>query len=337
MMEQNLTKAIIEMQHQQRLMEKKLDVVGILQSKAQQTYQVLDASVQNQNALLKEIDYASAIQNNDQLHDYILTLKGQRMDIHEDMGKIIERVGQMQKDMDITHQHLKQTLDAQGESQDFASQAILEALFNNQKEMTEYVDAKELKAMFKQMETVQQDFDEMASKHKQTQDQTKEVLDQMTYRLEAMSESSRSLATLQAGNIDLLKKANQLLARIDEQLSDVVPSYLEPSTEEILSSYEQLANESSLDETLNESALEVPSNESVSEVPLNESVLEEPSAEEPLQDEEVEEVVEELTDQPVTEVPREVIISLPQDKVSYKDYQPEQAPKKKSFFEKLFG
>lgn len=318
-MEQNLTKATIEMQHQQRLMEKKLDVVGILQSKTQQTYQALDATVQNQNELLKGIDYASIIQNNDQLHDYILALKGQRMDIHDDMGKIIERVEQMQKDMNTTHQHMKQMLDAQGETQDFTSQSMLEALFNNQKEMAEYVDAKPLKVMFKQMETVQQDFDEMANKQKQIQDQTKEVLDQMTYRLEAMSESSHSLAALQAGNTDLLQKANQLLVRIDEQLSDVVPSYLEPSTEEILSSYEQLAKESPLEE------------------PSGESVLEVPSVEEPLLDEEVEEVVEELTDQPVTEVKKEVVISLPQDKVSYKDYKPEQEPKKKSFFEKLFG
>lgn len=348
---EQFTKETIALQHKQRLMEKKLDVVGVLQAKVHQTYESLGTELNNQTQALHQIDYQSAVTTGQQMKESVDKLQVEQRAIKEDMNTLVGKADDIDHMMKVAYDAMIQTIrESAVNNRQLLTQAV-DMVQENKQAIDAYIDAKSLKQLTEDTTQVKESLEKMALDNENLQSQTQDQLSQVAQRLEALRQGGTTLATLQADEVTFLKETEKTLAKIDALLEDAVPSYLEPSADEIINSYEQMAQHQSaaLDEKTiwqdtQEDEFVVPVSYAVAEASNDDEVQEEVQEEvheethEEVQEPVVDEVHDEEVQTPVEqeEVKQQVTIELPNNDVSYDSFQPE-VKKKKSLFAKLFG
>lgn len=237
-----LSQHVIALQHQNRLVEKKIDVVGVIQTKVEnkldETDKLLSTYIEQTEGLSnEEVKYQSV-----ELTNAIDKLKGRQEATAEDLHKLVQQVDTLD---DAMAKSLNETLE-QLDRQQLTNLSQLGSL-SSRIEQIEVASNKHMEHT--QLDGVEMQFDVLSDTVGHVRDENAAanakvdiILGRVAERAKELEDSTTRLSEMNHSFSELMRTVETTLASVDEKVCQASPLYAGPSADDITKSFQELAN-----------------------------------------------------------------------------------------------
>lgn len=356
-----LSNDTIQLQHEIRLTSKKIDVVGVIQSKVRDNIESLRDEVVNYHSDVLKIDTESISEGREQLFEKYKALEAQYAMVVAQLGQLLNETDNINLSLSASRQSALDELNRQQVVTTVQMDNLAESVADASMKLDDHIKHVELSDIESgvvhvggQMETF---LTNIQTSHKQMDDE----LANMNESMDKLSNQQKTIDELNSLFHGTVKTLRETLKSIDDKVCQISPLYTGPSAKDIEDSFNKMASVDishlmhELHDKYQQTTKEVNKDDDIShfmyelnddyqqqteevkddDKQVNEHLNESDDDTEVL-DEDTSDIVEEVSE------PTQIIVTLPEDlqhtsSTSVSDSNVENKHSKKGFFNRLFG
>ena len=238
----NLSQHVIALQHQNRLVEKKVDVVGVIQSK-------VEGKLDDTNELLTQyIEHTNQFSNdqvNSQSEELVKTidgLKSRQENTQTDLHALLEHTTVIDQALTKALEETTGQLERQQLTNLTQLGALSDRIENIDHAANRHMEHTQLTKVEEHFGAVRETVEHVNDENGASNAKIDVILGRISERAKELETSTQQLHDMNDSFADLMSTVETTLASVDEKVCQASPLYSGPSAEEITNSFRELAN-----------------------------------------------------------------------------------------------
>lgn len=238
----NLSQHVITLQHQNRLVEKKIDVVGVIQSKVEgkldDTRKLLAQHIEHTN----QFSNAKVSSQSDELVKTIDVLKGNQEQTKTDVQELLEHTTVIEHALTKALEETTSQLERQQLTNLTQLGALSDRIENIDHAANRHMEYTQLTKVEEHFNAVHETVKHVNDENGTSNTKIDDILERISERAKELETSTQQLYGMNESLAELMSTVESTLASVDEKVCQVSPLYSGPSVEDITNSYRELAN-----------------------------------------------------------------------------------------------
>lgn len=238
----NLSQHVIALQHQNRLIEKKVDVVGVIQSKVEGK---LD---ETNNLLTQYIEHTNQFSNNEvnaQSEELVKTIDGMKTcqeNMQTDLHALLEHTDVIDHALAKALEETTSQLERQQLTNLTQLGALSDRIENIDHAANRHMEHTQLTKVEEHFSAVHKTVEHVNDENGASNAKIDVILEHISERAKELETSTQQLHDMNDSFAELMSTVETTLASVDEKVCQASPLYSGPSAEDITNSYRELAN-----------------------------------------------------------------------------------------------
>ena len=238
----NLSQHVIALQHQNRLAEKKIDVVGVIQSK-------VEGKLDDTNELLTQyIEHTNQFSNdevNSQSEELVKTidgLKSRQENTQADLHALLEHTTVIDQALTKALEETTSQLERQQLTNLTQLGALSDRIENIDHAANRHMEHTQLTKVEEHFSAVHETVEHVNDENGASNAKIDVILGRVSERAKELETSTQQLHDMNESFAELMSTVESTLASVDEKVCQASPLYSGPSAEDITNSFRELAN-----------------------------------------------------------------------------------------------
>lgn len=238
----NLSQHVIALQHQNRLVEKKVDVVGVIQSK-------VEGKLDDTNELLMQyIEHTNQFSNdevNSQSEELVRTidgLKSRQENTQNDLHALLEHTAVIDQALTKALEETTGQLERQQLTNLTQLGALSDRIENIDHAANRHMEHTQLTKVEEHFSAVHETVEHVNDENGASNAKIDVILGRVSERAKELETSTRQLHDMNESFAELMSTVETTLASVDEKVCQASPLYSGPSAEDITNSFRELAS-----------------------------------------------------------------------------------------------
>lgn len=238
----NLSQHVIALQHQNRLVEKKVDVVGVIQSK-------VEGKLDDTNELLTQyIEHTNQFSNdevNSQSEELVKTidgLKSRQEHTQADLHVLLEHTTVIDQALTKALEETTSQLERQQLTNLTQLSALSDRIENIDHAANRHMEHTQLTKVEEHFSAVHETVEHVNDENGASNAKIDVILGRVSERAKELETSTQQLHDMNESFAELMSTVESTLASVDEKVCQASPLYSGPSAEDITNSFRELAN-----------------------------------------------------------------------------------------------
>lgn len=238
----NLSQHVIALQHQNRLVEKKVDVVGVIQSK-------VEGKLDDTNELLTQyIEHTNQFSNdevNSQSEELVKTidgLKSRQENTQADLHALLEHTTVIDQALTKALEETTSQLEHQQLTNLTQLGALSDRIENIDHAANRHMEHTQLTKVEEHFSAVHETVEHVNDENGASNAKIDVILGRVSERAKELETSTQQLHDMNESFAELMSTVESTLASVDEKVCQASPLYSGPSAEDITNSFRELAN-----------------------------------------------------------------------------------------------
>ena len=326
-----LSNDTIQLQHEVRLTSKKVDVVGVIQSKVKDNIESLLNAVSDYHADVLKIDTESISEGREHLVNQYQDLKNQHALVLEQLGQLLDQTDSIDQSLSESRQNALEELNRQQIVTTVQMDNLADSVADASQKLDDHIKQVDLSDIEQGVMHIDSKMETFLSDINASREKMDIELANMSESMDNLSNQQETIGDLNELFHNTVKTLRETLKSIDDKVCQISPLYTGPSARDIEESFNQMASTdiahlmNELHDKYQQTMQGVVGDESSDDV---ESITESEESE-PMEKEKVAE-------------PTSIIVTLPDDapkehSVVENDSNGDSEQPRKGFFSRLFG
>lgn len=238
----NLSQHVIALQHQNRLVEKKVDVVGVIQSK-------VEGKLDDTNELLTQyIEHTNQFSNdevNSQSEELVKTidgLKSRQENTQADLHALLEHTTVIDQALTKALEETTSQLERQQLTNLTQLGALSDRIENIDHAANRHMEHTQLTKVEEHFSAVHETVEHVNDENGASNAKIDVILGRVSERAKELETSTQQLHDMNESFAELMSTVESTLASVDEKVCQASPLYSGPSAEDITNSFRELAS-----------------------------------------------------------------------------------------------
>ena len=238
----NLSQHVIALQHQNRLAEKKIDVVGVIQSK-------VEGKLDDTRELLTQyIEHTNQFSNdevNSQSEELVKTidgLKSRQEHTQADLHALLEHTTVIDQALTKALEETTSQLERQQLTNLTQLGALSDRIENIDHAANRHMEHTQLTKVEEHFSAVHEKVEHVNDENGASNAKIDVILGRVSERAKELETSTQQLHNMNESFAELMSTVESTLASVDEKVCQASPLYSGPSAEDITNSFRELAN-----------------------------------------------------------------------------------------------
>lgn len=238
----NLSQHVISLQHQNRLVEKKVDVVGVIQSKVEGK---LDDTRELLTQYIEHTDQFSNEEVNSQSEELVKTidgLKSRQEHTQADLHALLEHTTVIDQALTKALEETTSQLERQQLTNLTQLGALSDRIENIDHAANRHMEHTQLTKVEEHFSAVHEKVEHVNDENGASNAKIDVILGRVSERAKELETSTQQLHDMNESFAELMSTVESTLASVDEKVCQASPLYSGPSAEDITNSFRELAN-----------------------------------------------------------------------------------------------
>lgn len=238
----NLSQHVIALQHQNRLVEKKVDVVGVIQSK-------VEGKLDDTNELLTQyIEHTNQFSNeevNSQSEELVKTIDGLKLrqeNTQNDLHALLEHTAVIDQALTKALEETTGQLERQQLTNLTQLGALSDRIENIDHAANRHMEHTQLTKVEEHFSAVHEKVEHVNDENGASNAKIDVILGRVSERAKELETSTQQLHDMNESFAELMSTVESTLASVDEKVCQASPLYSGPSAEDITNSFRELAS-----------------------------------------------------------------------------------------------
>lgn len=238
----NLSQHVISLQHQNRLVEKKVDVVGVIQSKVEGK---LDDTSELLTQYIERTNQFSNDEVNAQSEELVKTvdgLKARQESTQKDLHALLEHTDVIDSALAKALEETTSQLERQQLTNLTQLGALSDRIENIDHAANRHMEHTQLTKVEEHFSAVHETVEHVNDENGASNAKIDVILGRISERAKELETSTKQLHGMNDSFAELMSTVETTLASVDEKVCQASPLYSGPSAEDITNSFRELAN-----------------------------------------------------------------------------------------------
>ena len=238
----NLSQHVIALQHQNRLVEKKVDVVGVIQSKVEGK---LDDTRELLTQYIERTNQFSNDEVNSQSEELVKTidgLKSRQEHTQADLHALLEHTTVIDQALTKALEETTSQLERQQLTNLTQLGALSDRIENIDHAANRHMEHTQLTKVEEHFSAVHETVEHVNDENGASNAKIDVILGRVSERAKELETSTQQLHDMNESFAELMSTVESTLASVDEKVCQASPLYSGPSAEDITNSFRELAN-----------------------------------------------------------------------------------------------
>lgn len=238
----NLSQHVISLQHQNRLVEKKVDVVGVIQSKVEGK---LDDTSELLTQYIERTNQFSNDEVNAQSEELVKTvdgLKARQESTQKDLHALLEHTDVIDSALAKALEETTSQLERQQLTNLTQLGALSDRIENIDHAANRHMEHTQLTKVEEHFSAVHETVEHVNDENGASNAKIDVILGRISERAKELETSTQQLHDMNDSFAELMSTVETTLASVDEKVCQASPLYSGPSAEDITNSFRELAN-----------------------------------------------------------------------------------------------
>lgn len=238
----NLSQHVISLQHQNRLVEKKVDVVGVIQSKVEGK---LDDTSELLTQYIERTNQFSNDEVNAQSEELVKTvdgLKARQENTQKDLHTLLEHTDVIDSALAKALEETTSQLERQQLTNLTQLGALSDRIENIDRAANRHMEHTQLTKVEEHFSAVHETVEHVNDENGASNAKIDVILGRISERAKELETSTQQLHDMNDSFAELMSTVETTLASVDEKVCQASPLYSGPSAEDITNSFRELAN-----------------------------------------------------------------------------------------------
>lgn len=236
-----LTTQTIALQHQNRLLEKKVDVVGVIATKVDQKMTQLSDKMSNNVDKLQQLDMDKLNTDSETLTALVGQVSEKRHESLEMFGSLVERVEEIDNFLIESKELAIDELNKQALVHKDQVQNISERVMDIQQGVEKHKEYTKLDSVEDEIQNINEEVQKFSTITEKSVTRLDHILNTVEKHLKQLEEDHKYFQNMQEESESLMTTIGDTMERIDDKVCRVSPLYTAPKLEDIEESYQTLA------------------------------------------------------------------------------------------------
>ena len=237
-----LSNDTVQLQHEIRLASKKVDVVGVIQSKVKDNVESLREAVVDYHSDVLKIDTASISEGREQLFGKYKELETQYEFVINQLDKLLNQTDGIDKALTESRQRALEELDHQQVVTTVQMDNLAESVSEASEKLNDHIKHVDLSDVERGIVHVGDGVDSFLLSVDESHKLMDEELTNINKSLYDLSNQQKTIDELNTLFHDTVKTLRETLKSIDDKVCQISPLYTGPSAKDIEESFSQMAN-----------------------------------------------------------------------------------------------
>ena len=238
---QQLSQNTIQLQHDTRLAAKKIDVVGVIQSKVNDALVDLKDALQQQSDLVRRVDPHTFVIEREQFVQGANELSKQQKAMLVALSNIIDKTDEINKSMTSAKVGVMDELHRQQETNRTQLTNLTTRIDEVNTSVKQHLKITSLENVLKSVDYVEAETNKLARRARDTYKHMENTLHELDEQIGDLRQKSQTVKSLNTTFEQLMDTMSSTLASIDDKVCQASPLYTGPSSDEIEASFRELA------------------------------------------------------------------------------------------------
>lgn len=238
----NLSQHVIALQHQNRLVEKKVDVVGVIQSKVEGK---LDDTCELLTQYIEHTNQFSNDEVNSQSEELVKTidgLKSRQENTQKDLHDLLEHTDVIDNTLAKALEETTSQLERQQLTNLTQLGALSDRIENIDHAANRHMEHTQLTKVEEHFSAVHEKVEHVNDENGASNAKIDVILGRVSERAKELETSTQQLHDMNESFAELMSTVESTLASVDEKVCQASPLYSGPSAEDITNSFRELAS-----------------------------------------------------------------------------------------------
>ena len=237
-----LSNDTIQLQHEVRLASKKVDVVGVIQSKVKDNVESLRDAVVDYHSDVLKIDTASISEGREQLFDKYKALEDKHELVIGQLEQLTDKTDDIDKALSESRQQALDELDRQQVVTTVQMDNLSASVAEASQKLDDHIKHVDLSDIERGVIGVGEDVESFLSLVGESRKQMDDELTNINASLDDLSDKQKTVDELNILFHDTVKTLRETLKSIDDKVCQISPLYTGPSARDIEESFNKMAS-----------------------------------------------------------------------------------------------
>ena len=237
-----LSNDTIQLQHEVRLASKKVDVVGVIQSKVKDNVESLRDAVVDYHSDVLKIDTASISEGREQLFDKYKALEDKHELVIGQLEQLTDKTDDIDKALSESRQQALDELDRQQVVTTVQMDNLSASVAEASQKLDDHIKHVDLSDIERGVIGVGEDVESFLSIVGESRKQMDNELTNINASLDDLSDKQKTVDELKILFHDTVKTLRETLKSIDDKVCQISPLYTGPSARDIEESFNKMAS-----------------------------------------------------------------------------------------------
>lgn len=237
-----LSNDTIQLQHEVRLASKKVDVVGVIQSKVRDNVESLRDAVVDYHSDVLKIDTASISEGREQLFDKYKALEDKHELVIGQLEQLTDKTDDIDKALSESRQQALDELDRQQVVTTVQMDNLSASVAEASQKLDDHIKHVDLSDIERGVIGVGEDVESFLSIVGESRKQMDNELTNINASLDDLSDKQKTVDELNILFHDTVKTLRETLKSIDDKVCQISPLYTGPSARDIEESFNKMAS-----------------------------------------------------------------------------------------------
>lgn len=237
-----LSNDTIQLQHEVRLASKKVDVVGVIQSKVKDNVESLRDAVVDYHSDVLKIDTASISEGREQLFDKYKALEDKHESVIGQLERLTDKTDDIDKALSESRQQALDELDRQQVVTTVQMDNLSASVAEASQKLDDHIKHVDLSDIERGVISVGEDVESFLSIVGESRKQMDNELTNINASLDDLSDKQKTVDELNILFHDAVKTLRETLKSIDDKVCQISPLYTGPSARDIEESFNKMAS-----------------------------------------------------------------------------------------------
>ena len=237
-----LSNDTIQLQHEVRLASKKVDVVGVIQSKVKDNVESLRDAVVDYHSDVLKIDTASISEGREQLFNKYKALEDKHELVIDQLEQLTDKTDDIDKALSESRQQALDELDRQQVVTTVQMDNLSASVAEASQKLDDHIKHVDLSDIERGVISVGEDVESFLSIVGESRKQMDDELTNINASLDDLSGKQKTVDELNILFHDTVKTLRETLKSIDDKVCQISPLYTGPSARDIEESFNKMAS-----------------------------------------------------------------------------------------------
>lgn len=238
-----LSQSTIQLQHDVRLATKKIDVVGVLQTKTNDTLDKLESVVNESTNKVNAIDIQQMNFEKNKLIDKVSDVTNQQKELIDGLNTMINRTAELGQTLTTAKVTVLDELHRQQQTNHTQMDNVSQRLTEAQNNVAQHMSKTTLDNIENAVQLMGQETTTMSKTSENVNNRIMHTLDDVQHKLNDLAQKGSRVGELNDTFTKLMDDMKTLLTDVDDKVCQISPMYTGPSEKDIEASFRELAND----------------------------------------------------------------------------------------------